>query len=456
MITRKKQELIAKIDEMIAASKEDLAEATKKLVNIKSVKGEALPGAPFGKGPKQVLDAVLDMGQKEGFYTVDHQVGVVCIAFKEGQPDLGIWTHGDVVPEGDGWNYEPYDAVEYKGCIIGRGATDNKGQLAAMFHLFKIFKTLDIHLNYNPAIYVGSNEESGMKDMIGIPGNLDARGFLHVCTPPRLSLVPDSGFPVGYGGNGSLKLLLKSKAPLHGFVLTAGQDDSPAGAEADFGDFKVITKSTPSHGARPDSKGNMITKIAQRLLDQNLVDELDRGILEFLRDVSLDTAGSMFGIDVKKLAESKPLTVSAKKINTVDGYVEFLLDIRYPVTITSEIIMEQIAKVCEEGGFVINEKISDIKPYLLDSGSEIIKILMEIANDVTGDDAVPYTLRGATYAHCLPNAYVYGTDGNLPPEDFSAGRGKAHGVDEAVSLDRLQRAMKIYARALLTLNEMNW
>ena len=240
MITRKKQELIAKIDEMIAASKEDLAEATKKLVNIKSVKGEALPGAPFGKGPKQVLDAVLDMGQKEGFYTVDHQVGVVCIAFKEGQPDLGIWTHGDVVPEGDGWNYEPYDAVEYKGCIIGRGATDNKGQLAAMFHLFKIFKTLDIHLNYNPAIYVGSNEESGMKDMIGIPGNPDARGFLHVCTPPRLSLVPDSGFPVGYGGNGSLKLLLKSKAPLHGFVLTAGQDDSPAGAEADFGDFKVI------------------------------------------------------------------------------------------------------------------------------------------------------------------------------------------------------------------------
>lgn len=418
MITQKKQDLIDKIDELIAASKADLAADTKKLVNIKSVKGESLPGAPFGKGPKQVLDAVLDMGQKEGLYTADHHVGVVSIALKEGLHDLGIWTHGDVVPEGDGWNFDPYNAVEYKECIIGRGATDNKGQLAAMFHLFKIFKKLDIHLNYNPAIYVGSNEESGMKDMLGIPGNPDAKGFLHVCTPPRLSLVPDSGFPVGYGGNGSLKLFLKSQTPLHGFILTAGQDGS--------------------------------------LLEQNLVDEHERYILEFLRKVSLDTAGSMFGIDVKDHAESKPLTVSVKKINTVDGYIELLLDIRYPVGITSEIIIERISKVCEDCGFVINDKISDMKPYLLDSGGEIIKILTEIANDVTGDEAAPYTLRGATYAHCLPNAYVYGTDGNLPPEDFADGRGKAHGIDEAVSLERLLRAMKIYARALLALNEMDW
>ena len=47
-------------------------------------------------------------------------------------------------------------------------------------------------------------------------------------------------------------------------------------------------------------------------------------------------------------------------------------------------------------------------------------------------------------------------DGSLPPEDFPKGRGSAHGLDESVSLDRLQRAMRIYARALLALNEMEW
>ena len=46
--------------------------------------------------------------------------------------------------------------------------------------------------------------------------------------------------------------------------------------------------------------------------------------------------------------------------------------------------------------------------------------------------------------------------GNLPPADFPAGHGGAHGIDEAVSLDRLQRAMRIYARALLALNELEW
>ena len=43
-----------------------------------------------------------------------------------------------------------------------------------------------------------------------------------------------------------------------------------------------------------------------------------------------------------------------------------------------------------------------------------------------------------------------------PPEDFPEGRGEAHGVDEAVSPDRLERAMRIYARALLRLNETVW
>ena len=86
--------------------------------------------------------------------------------------------------------------------------------------------------------------------------------------------------------------------------------------------------------------------------------------------------------------------------------------------------------------------------------NETAKMLCRIANEVTGDDKPMYIVKGGTYAHFLPNAYAFGMDGSLPPDDFPAGRGGAHGVDEAVSLDRLQRAMKIYARALLELNEM--
>jgi succinyl-diaminopimelate desuccinylase len=93
---------------------------------------------------------------------------------------------------------------------------------------------------------------------------------------------------------------------------------------------------------------------------------------------------------------------------------------------------------------------------LLDKNSELVSLLCDAANSVTETDSEPYTLSGGTYAHKLPNAYVFGTNANLPPDDFPKGKGGAHGIDEAVSLDRLKRAMKIYARAMLALNDIRW
>ena len=120
------QALINQIDREIEDARQSLAQDVIRLVNIKSVKGAPQPGAPFGYGPQEVLDTVLEMGKQEGFYPTDYQVGVVSLAMKDSQPDLGIWLHGDVVPEGEGWNFQPYHATEYKGCIVGRGATDKK------------------------------------------------------------------------------------------------------------------------------------------------------------------------------------------------------------------------------------------------------------------------------------------------------------------------------------------
>ena len=252
----------------------------------------------------------------------------------------------------------------------------------------------------------------------------DIVDFLHKYTPPHFSLVPDSGFPVGYGGRGSVKLTLRTKTPLY--------------------------------GSTSDLRGSMPAKISQALLEEKLVDERDQYILDFLRSVSFDTAGSMFHINVNSESMKRSLTVSVRKINIVCGHVEVLLDIRYPIEITDKTIIERVAAVCEQNGFLMRVENSSTRPYMLDPESNMIKRLTQIANDVTGDAAEPYILGGSTYAHFLPNALVYGTDGNLPPEDFPKDRGRAHGVDEAVSLDRLQRAMKIYARALLELNDIDW
>ncbi|MBQ3022186.1 MAG: Sapep family Mn(2+)-dependent dipeptidase [Clostridia bacterium] len=468
-----KEELISKIDELIENIDERLIEDTIRLVNINSEQGEAKPGAPFGEGPRKVLDEVLSIGNKDGFFTTDYNVGVISLAMKEGEPDLGVWIHGDIVPAGDGWNFEPYKGTFYKNCIIGRGAADNKGQLATLINLFRIFKELGIGLNYNPAIYVGSNEETGMRDIKGIKGNPDAKGFMNVCKFPRLSLVPDSSFPVGYGARGLNTFKIKSKKPLKSLTLTAGLDETPGSATAilegtDYPDKlpkckitkeanKTIieTYSPPRHTSKPDPDGNMITFIADALLENNLVCGEDRHILELFRDASINIHGETFDIDVTGKDPKMGRTITyAKTILNHDGYVELELKVRYPIDITYEEIKEKMEKVCEERGLEVNSVLGN-RPYINDDKNEVVKTLTKIANEIKGTVKEPY-ICGSTYGHYVPNAYAFGMDGNCPPEDFPQGRGGAHGVDEAVSIVRLKEAMKIYARALLALNEINW
>jgi succinyl-diaminopimelate desuccinylase len=49
-----------------------------------------------------------------------------------GAPHFALAGHTDVVPEGPGWSVDPYAAEIANGLLLGRGAADMKGALAAM------------------------------------------------------------------------------------------------------------------------------------------------------------------------------------------------------------------------------------------------------------------------------------------------------------------------------------
>lgn len=463
-------DLIERIDAEIEKARGNVISDTIRFVNIKSVLGEPVKGAPFGIGPKMMLDEFYRTAKNDGFHVTDYGVGVISASMKNAPIDLGIWLHGDVVPEGDGWIYPPYDAREYKGCIIGRGATDNKGQLAAAYNLFKIFNKLGIDLKHNVAIFLGSDEESGKHDITGIEGNPDAKGFLNVASAPSLSLVPDSGFPVGYGGFGSLVIKVRSTEELSGFDFTAGGvddpglavanlkgvqsvDTAPDGCEICEGGRALSAYTLPRHGTRPDPDGNMITVLANALSSLSFTSDSDKKILAVMRDLSLDIYGEWHPVSNKEDKFSR-LIVYPKAVAMVDNRPEMTLNIRFPYAFTYDSIIEAISSYAKSRGYEVSHTKKIANAYLLDKDTDIVKVLTEIANTVCEMDKEPYILTGGTYAHDLPNAYVFGTDSNRPPEDFPKGHGGAHGVDEVVSVDRLLRMMRIYARALLTLDEM--
>ena len=78
-------------------------------------------------------------------------------------------------------------------------------------------------------------------------------------------------------------------------------------------------------------------------------------------------------------------------------------------------------------------------------------------NEVTGEDAKPFTMGGGTYARHFPLAVSFGPEAALGqmPADLPSFVGSIHGPNEAVSLDHLCKALKIYIYSLLALQEVD-
>lgn len=167
----------------------------------------------------------------------------------------------------------------------------------------------------------------------------------------------------------------------------------------------------------------------------------------------LDIYGSWHPVSNKNEKLSR-LVVYPKSLCTLDGCPEITLTIRYPYGFTFESVVEALASFAASFGYDVSYAENTACAYLLDKDSDTLRLLTEISNSVCCDKKEPYVMTGGTYAHVLPNAYVFGTDSNCPPEDFPKGHGGVRGVDEAVSVDRLIRMMKIYALALLALEKI--
>ena len=76
-----------------------------------------------------------------------------------------------------------------------------------------------------------------------------------------------------------------------------------------------------------------------------------------------------------------------------------------------------------------------------------IKACIETYNEVTGENATPFTMGGGTYARHFPYAVSFGPEHeDMVLPEFG---GPMHGANEAAPIDKLLEALKIYIIALL-------
>jgi len=70
-------------------------------------------------------------------------------------------THYDVVPAGEGWEFDPFKPFVKDGKLFGRGAADNKSNIVAAIAAFKEALTEKLPLKVNPVLIVAGGEETG-------------------------------------------------------------------------------------------------------------------------------------------------------------------------------------------------------------------------------------------------------------------------------------------------------
>ena len=421
------------LKEKVLDYKDEVVKEIQNAIRVKSVKEAPLPGMPFGEGPAKALDHFMDLAKKLGFKAENFDNYAIHIDMGEGKETLGILAHVDVVPEGDNWTYPPYS-----GTIADAG----------------------IKLNKKIRMILGADEESGSACLKYYFGELKM-------PQPTIGFTPDSSFPVTYAEKGSVRVKIKKKFnTLQDVVIKGGnafnsvpnkangeipvdmlgevRNKNKVEFEREGNTYKVVSAGIPAHGAYPSKGYNAVSALFEVLKDFEVKNEELKSIVTFFdKFVKMETDGESFGVKCTD-GETGELTLNLGKINLENNELEIWLDMRIPVKIKNEQIIETIKKNTEDFGyeFVLH---SNTQPLYVPKDSFLVSTLMDIYKDLTGDkDAEPVAIGGGTYAKYANNTVAFGA---LLPEQED----RMHQRDEYLEISKIDKLLQIYVEAIYKL-----
>lgn len=145
-----------KINQLIDSYQEQFVEMLSRWLRVPSVKGEAAPGAPFGKEVRDMLDVAMADCEAMGFPVRDFD-GYACDATlgSDDQEKIAVLAHLDVVPAGDGWLTDPFEPVRVGDRLFARGSIDDKGPAVAALFAMKAIKEAGVPLKKSIRLIMG-------------------------------------------------------------------------------------------------------------------------------------------------------------------------------------------------------------------------------------------------------------------------------------------------------------
>lgn len=469
-----------KIDRWIEAHHEEFIGDIVRQVRIKSVAEHDSTVPPYGQGCLDALHAMLALGEKHGFETQNYENYMGSIDFGGAGETIGFWGHLDVVPEGNDWDFPPYEGVVKDGLIIGRGAQDNKGQTMAVFYVMRCIRELGIPLRHNLKLFLGTDEERGMSDM---------KYYLSHYPVPAFSIIADSNYPVCYGEKGIITEELVSNRTLSDQVLQlqGGVADNvvPDTALAQLRKTERVLRALPKlreafavteqedsvliqakgsagHTAFPQHSVNAVGLLTKGLCESGALSPEDERVVRFANVVNADCYGEALGAACEDEASGK-MTCVGSVLELREGRVCLTVNIRYPITGDAQKILSDIEVACEKYGWQpVPKKVDPAHHFPVTH--PVVKLLNDNFNQIMKTDLKPFVLPGGTYSRKLPNSISYGMGfsgdvsqyAKVPKDLFRPGHGGAHGPDESTVIELLEKSIKIFVMGLLAIDELSF
>ena len=425
---------------------------------------------PFGPGPVKALHKFLEIAERDGYETknVDNYAGH--FTFGEGEEELGIFAHMDVVPAGSGWDTDPYTPTIKDGKLYARGASDDKGPTVACYYGLKIIKDLGLPVSKRVRFVVGTDEESGWADMDYY--------FKHVGLPePDFGFSPDAEFPIinGEKGNiteylhfageneGSIQLisftggLRENMVPESATAVLTGQvpadlvDQLDAFCKehgvrfeyAELGDSHQVTiVGKSAHGASPQSGVNGATYLACFLKNYDFAGSA-KEYLEVAGEILFeDHNGTKLGVaytDERMGALSMNAGVFRFEAGSDDNTIA--LNFRYPKGITPEIIKEKLETLIT-GQVTLSAH--GHTPHYVPMEDPLVATLLEVYERQTGLKGHEQVIGGGTFGRLLKRGVAYGAM-------FPGYTDTMHQANEFADVEDLFRSAAIYAESIYEL-----
>lgn len=293
--------------------------------------------------------------------------------------------HTDVVPPGDGWTSNPFEAVERDGLIIGRGACDMKSGVAAMVCALEKLAT------------------EGKADGLALLLTSDEEGSSVDGTSRALDYLIDRGEVIESALVGEPTSLER-----YGDFYKPGRRGSLTGVIKVFG--------VQGHVAYPDRADNAAHLMAP-ILHQLVVEQWDAGD-EFFPPTSMQVFELTSGVGAS---------------NVIPGEARLGINFRHAPASSADSLMDRVEAILRNHGVAFEaDWWGSASPFL----SQPARLAAAIQAAVPG--VQPSTGGGTSDARAFAARGIEVAEFGVVPI-------RMHGIDEAVSIDQVRDLTRVFA-----------